>query len=221
MAYGIEVSGHNGTYQLNSGLTSTVHFALINQGTTTGSNGQIAGFSAGDLIVGRPTSGSGGFGASMLTSPPTLNVAGTYKVFRPMSNSTATNLNGSSWGLEVYNSAGTKVKMFDSRSFANGFGIKKIFAKNALAGGYNYYGQVPTGNIVHTSTSSTDYNSTYVSLNAGYWGGTTAAFNAYYFDSSTGTGRVLFSSFIDFGGFLGLGTIPISNFSEVLVGDFI
>ena len=219
MAYGISATGANNTFQLNSTLTSTVHFALINQGTTTGSNGQIAGFSAGDLIVGRPTSGSGGFGASMGSSPPTLNVAGTYKVFRPMTNSTATNLNGSAYGIQVKNASNNVI--FDSRSFANGFGIKKIFAKNALAGGYNYYGAVPTGNIVHTSTSSTDYNSTYVSLNASYWGGTSAAFNAYYFDSSTGTGRILFSSFIDFGGFLGLGTIPISNFSEILVGDFI
>ena len=66
MAYGISATGANNTFQLNSTLTSTVHFALINQGTTTGSNGQIAGFSAGDLIVGRPTSGSGGFGASSI-----------------------------------------------------------------------------------------------------------------------------------------------------------
>ena len=219
MAYGISATGANNTFQLNSTLTSTVHFALINQGTTTGSNGQIAGFSAGDLIVGRPTSGSGGFGASMGSSPPTLNVAGTYKVFRPMTNSTATNLNGSAYGIQVKNASNNVI--FDSRSFTNGFGIKKIFAKNALAGGYNYYGAVPTGNIVHTSTSSSDYNSTYVSLNGSYWGGTMSAFNAFYFDSSTGTGRVLFSSFIDFGGFLGLGTIPISNFSEILVGDFI
>jgi len=219
MTYGINATGANNTYQLNSTLTSTVHFAMINQGTTTGSNGQVAGFSAGDLLVGRPTSGSGGFGASMQSSPPTLNVAGTYKVLRPMTNSTATNLNGSNYGVQVKNAAGNV--MFDSRSFTNGFGIKKIFAKNALSGGYNYYGQNPTGNIVHTSTSSNDYDSTFVSLNGSYWGGTSAAFNAFYFDSSTGTGRVLFSSFIDFGGFLGLGTIPIANFSELLVGDFI
>jgi len=219
MTYGINATGANNTYQLNSTLTSTVHFAMINQGTTTGSNGQIAGYTQGDLIVGRPTSGSGGFGASMGSSPPTLNVAGTYKVLRPMTNSTATNLNGSDYGVQIKNAAGNV--MFDSRSFSNGFGIKKIFAKNALAGGYNYYGAVPTGNIVYTSASSSDYNSTFVSLNGGYWGGTTGAFNAYYFDSSTGTGRVLFSSFIDFGGFLGLGTVPIANFSELLVGDFI
>ena len=214
MAYGISATGVNGIFQLNSDLNSTAHFAVSSQGSTTGSNGQIAGYSTGDLVVARLTSGSGYMQSRFDLSPPQFASPTTYKILKEQTSSTATNLNGSTYGIQVKNASGAVI--FDSRSFANGFGVKTIYQKNAFSGGFNEAGAVPTGNIVYTSTSSADYASTFVSVT-----GSTGTLNQYYFDSSTGTGRILFSSYINAGGFMGIGTLAFQNISEILVGDFI
>ena len=59
-----------------------------------------------------------------------------------------------------------------------------------------------------------------VSLNGGLGVHNLTAFDSFYFDTSVGTGRVLFHSFIDFQGALGAQLMAIANFSEILVGDF-
>ena len=221
MAYGIRVSGRNNIYQLDTTTAdSAIHMAIVYSGTTTGTNGQIANYTSGDLVVGRPTSGSGVFGSNFISSPPTLNVAGTYKILRPITGSSSTSLNGSTYGAIVYKADGT-TKMFDSRTFANGFGINTIWHKSALYGAKQATNALtPTNNTVWTSTSSTDYNNTMVSLNGGLGAGTLSAFDSFYFDTSVGDGRVLFHSFIDFQGALGINVLAVPSFSEILVGDF-
>ena len=220
MAYGIQVSGRNNIYQLDTLLSSTVHMTVVHSGVTSGTNGQIANYTAGDLVVGRPTSGSGVFGSNFISSPPTLNVAGTYKILRAISGSSSTNLNGSTYGAIVYKANGT-TKQFDSRTFANGFGINTIWHKSALYGARQVANSLTTANnTVWTSTSSSNYTNTMVSLNGGLGVTNSTAFDSFYFDTSVGTGRVLFHSFINFGGFLGIQIMPIPSFSEILVGEF-
>ena len=220
MAYGIQVSGINNIYQLDTLLSSTVHMTVVHSGVTTGTNGQIANYTSGDLVVGRPTSGSGVFGSNFISSPPTLNVAGTYKILRAISGSSSTSLNGSTYGAVVYKANGT-TKQFDSRTFANGFGINTIWHSGSLYGAKQSASSLTTANnTVWTSTSSSNYTNTMVSLNGGLGVHNLTAFDSFYFDTSVGTGRVLFHSFIDFQGALGAQLMAIANFSEILVGDF-
>lgn len=220
MAYGLEITGSNDKFVLNTALTSTVYLAITNEGTTSGNDGAISGYSAGDLVVARPVSGQGIFGGKFQLSTPTINVPAKYYILKAISGSTSVTANGSTYGIVVFKADGT-TKIYDSRSTSKGFGVKQVWSKNAFLGHYQGNTLQPTNATVYTSTSSTDYDSTYVSLNGSMESGASAAFNSFFYDSTTGTGRVLFHSFINFGGFLGLGTISMTNFSEIIVGDLI
>jgi len=211
MAYGLQITGANNITQLDTQLTSTVQLVVFSEGATLTNNAAIAGYTTGDFIVGRPTSGSGAFSSNFASNPPTLNVPGTYKILRAVSGSGATSetANGTGYGLTVYKADGT-TKVFDSRSSANGFGIETIWSKAGLYGAKQTSGSLTTAN---NTVSSTLTSNTMVGLNGGM-----GNLNGFWFDN-VGS-QVLYNSYIAFGGFLGLGDVPIANFSEVIAGEF-
>ena len=67
-AYGLQASGTNGIFQIDSNSTSTFHLAASNVGTTTSNNQSISGYTAGDIVMARPTSGSGTLVLDVLTN---------------------------------------------------------------------------------------------------------------------------------------------------------
>jgi len=221
MAYGIQVTGSNNKFVLDSTLTTTTYLAITNEGTTS-AGGAISGYSAGDLVVARPSDNnySGVFGGKFNLAAPTINVAAKYYILKPISASTSTTANGSNYGVVVFKADGT-TKTYDSRSTTKGFGIKQVWSKSAFFGHYQGGTLNPTNATVYTSTSADDYASTYVSLNGSMEAGATAAFDSFFYDKTTGTGRILFHSFINFGGFLGIQYQSVPNYSEILVGDLI
>tara|TARA_B110000285_G_scaffold188721_1_gene215007 strand:+ start:886 stop:1515 length:630 start_codon:yes stop_codon:yes gene_type:complete len=207
MAYGIQITGANNIEQIDSTLTSTAQFVVVSGGVTTTDNQAIGGFTAGDFLIGRPTSGSGVFGADLQPSPPTLSKPGTYKVLRAVSVSTVSSTaNGSNYGLVIYKADGT-TRVFDSRASQNGFSVDKIWHKASLAGGDQVPSRITTNNEVGALTTST-----MVGLNGGF-----GSINQFYFDSSSS--KVYFHSYLAFGGFGGLGNQALANLSEVLIGE--
>jgi len=218
MAYGIEIDGVQGIYQVNSTTATTRYLAITHNSSSIYHNGQhklidSAGnepFDDGDIVLARPTSGSGSFCANFLESPPIFNVAASYLVLKPSdSNNLVTNVNGTTYGVIINNSVGNKI--FDSRSFTAGVEIDRIIPKGAMEGGdqpYSFEGDFEfdrsANKLVYTS-NSTDWDNTYVSVNNGYfdvnWNveGIGAILNGYNFRDSTDTAgpyTILFQGFI-------------------------
>ncbi len=216
MAFGLSATGTNGIFQIDSNTTSTFHLAASNVGTTTTNNQAISGYTAGDMVMARPTSGSGTLVLDVLTnaSAPRFNVPATYYIFKP-SASASTSLNGSEFGLTVFNQTGTKI--FDSRSFTNSIPFTAIHAPGTFVGG-DQPSAGATNNTVSTYSNTTNFNKAYVMVNGGYYTGSNTIIQGFYFDSTNY--KILFESFV-FISFAGIGTVPIAQFGAVMVGSLV
>ena len=214
-AYGLQATGTNGIFQIDSNTTSTFHLAASNVGTTTSNNQSISGYTAGDLVMARPTSGSGTLVLDVLTNvaAPVFNVPATYYIFKP-SASASTTLNGTDFGLAVFNQTGTKI--FDSRSFTNSIPFTAIHQPGTFVGG-DQPSAGATNNTVATYSNATDFNKAYVMVNGGYTQAN-VLIQGFYFDSVNY--RILFESFV-FINFGGIGDIPIAQFGAIMVGSLV
>ena len=216
MTYGLQATGTNGIFQIDSNTTSTFHLAMTNVGTTTSNNQAISGYTAGDMVMARPTSGSGTLVLDVLTNAaaPRFNVPATYYIFK-QSASASTTLNGSDYGLTVFNDNG--IKIFDSRSFSNSIPFTAIHEPGTFVGG-DQPSAGATNNTVATYSNATDFNKGYVMVNGGYYTGSNTVIQGFYFDNTNY--KILFESFV-FISYAGIGIVPIAQFGAIMVGSLV
>tara|TARA_B000000532_G_scaffold158352_1_gene127440 strand:+ start:19 stop:669 length:651 start_codon:yes stop_codon:yes gene_type:complete len=216
MAFGLQATGTNGIFQIDSNTTSTFHLAASNVGTTTTNNQAISGYAVGDLVMARPTSGSGTLVFDALTNvtAPKFNVPATYYIFKPSANA-STSLNGSEFGLTVFNQTGTKI--FDSRSFANSIPFTAIHQPGTFSGG-DQPSAGATNNTVATYSNLTNFNKAYVMVNGGQYDNAGTIIQGFYFDNTNY--KILFESFT-FISFANIGSVPIPQFGAIMAGSLV
>ena len=116
MAYGITIDGVGGIYQVDSTTTSTRFLAITHTGSVTSAGGDSLfhlpanKFDTGDILLAKPNVTTSTSFFSNLRDPTDIefNVAFKYIVLKPANSTNAlTNLNGSSYGIEIKSSAGT------------------------------------------------------------------------------------------------------------------
>tara|TARA_B100001029_G_scaffold175952_1_gene178138 strand:+ start:2171 stop:2842 length:672 start_codon:yes stop_codon:yes gene_type:complete len=219
--YGIRVTGVNDSYQIDSSSTSTANntpkFLAVHDSNDNHSAGvAVSNYSAGDILFARPTSGTAVVCAtqSTLDGNITFNTAVKYRLLKP-ANSASLSTTGS-YGVQVFNSASTPVLIYDSRHTSKGVEIKQVWTKNTFVGGLQP-GAGTTNNTVYTASSQADFDSTFINVNAGFIG-TNLAINSFYFNDSTN--KILYNSHVTIN-FMGIGTVAIPNFTEILVGGVI
>jgi hypothetical protein len=158
MAYGITVTGTDDIFMVNSEDAAGCVLATLTDAPVTISAGASASSfdtGGGDLIMAQPSATStygtttAGYGhglrvgntgthlratTSVWTSAAPTFASGTrYVILQSPENAGNNNPNGD-YGLQVYNSAGTKV-IFDSRKFTRGMLIERVWDPGTLAGG--------------------------------------------------------------------------------------
>ena len=176
--------------------------------------------------------GSGNGIAFLLRTTPIQAVK--YLVLHPSSTLTS-NINGSTYGLQVYNSASTPKVIFDSRKIINSVEIHKIYDKNSLDGGkwsslttaqktatLVWDGSAATG----TDQSVTEWKNTYASVLGSHYFAveidgsnyTHVRFGGYHFDNVNK--QIYLIGYLE-SAYTGVGTTyyPYKNLVTVLVGE--
>ena len=224
MTYGISVTGANNSYQIDSSSTSaatnTPKFLAVHDSSDSHSAGvAVSNYTAGDILFARPSSGTGMVCAtqSTLDGNITFNTAVKYRLLKPANSGSLTTTG--SYGLQVFNTANPAVLIYDSRHTSKGVQIKQVWPKASFAGGVQQAGAlVTTNNTVYTASSQADFDSTFINVNSGFLNGNFAAINTFYFDDAAN--KILYNSHVTIS-YLGIGIVPIPNFTEVLVGGII
>ena len=231
--YGIEINTVGGKYVIRSnsgnvtaGTTDETLFAVptVTDGTNS-AGGAASGSSEGCLLWARPQANTTALviantlSGNNYTSPVFKN-AGKYLVQKKSNTSGLTNVNGTNYGIQVKNNNGTIC--FDSRKVAAGIEIKSINPKGTKPGGvapnYAQYNTTAAQNLLYTAPSAAAFNKTYVIVSGGYFSGSTVEIGGFYFNHTNLT--IHHHSHITIN-FMGIGTIPMANFGELVIGELI
>ena len=226
MAYGLIATASGGQFQIDSSLSGTKHLAVPTKGSAA-VNG-TATMDSDDFILVRSsaTSGTGNkvevkFSVSGAVATVTFRYATDYIICKPAdSSSFTTALASTDYGLQVTNGSGDI--RFDSRALSKGLKIISILGKNTLYGGDPLIsGYNATNNTVF---SGAPLSNLYVScFGAEYSGSVISGIttSGYTFNFTTPT--ILHRGFVSWssgGGFYN-GQVPVSNRSEILLGELI
>ena len=161
MAYGITVTGTDDIFMVNSEDAAGCVLATLTDAPVTISAGASASSfdtGGGDLIMAQPSATTtygtttNGYGLAQTTNvttthlrainsiwtsaAPTFAFGTRYVILQSPENAGNNNPNGD-YGLQVYNSAGTKV-IFDSRKFTRGMVIERVWDPGTLEGGWGW-----------------------------------------------------------------------------------
>lgn len=213
MAYGLQITGANNTFTIDSELP-TVGFlpVVVNNGSVNAFQ-TYGGYALGDLIFARPASGG-----SLVTADfrnPSSPKAGENQDFILLRSSGTSGLgtsnNGSAYGLQVKNAAGDIA--YDSRHTASGFNIKAVKGFDTLDGGSAT--NTLSGNLIYNAASSATYALVNGCFNHDY--GTVDAKVGYHFSGSS----IYFVGFWNFSWGGASQTGDLINFDERIVGDLI
>ena len=215
--YGIEINTVGGKYVIRSdsgdvngaNTADETLFAVptITDGTNT-AGGAATGSSEGCLLWARPQANTTALVIANTLSgnnyvSPTFKNAGQYLVQKESNTAGLTNVNGTNYGILVKNNNGTVC--FDSRKVAAGIEIKTIIPKGTKPGG-----------VAPTAPTTDAFNKTYVLASGGYFSGSTVEIGGFYFNHSTR--QILHHSHITIN-FFSIGTIPLANFGEIVIGE--
>ena len=232
--YGIIIEGVGDIFQVDSRTTSTTFLAITHTGSVLSAAGDglfhlpSNKWDTGDILLAKPNVVTSTSFFSNFRDPTDIefNVAFKYIVLKPTnSTNAATNLNGSNYGIQVNNSAGTPIKIFDSRSFASGIDVKTVVPHASKIGGdqpYTFQGGNSVDDqalkTIYTSSAS-DWPDVYVSVNSGIFlnpsSVTGHVLNGYYYYQTGSTYKILHQAFIKTNSFLG--TIEVTNGTAIMV----
>ena len=253
--FGIQINTPNNSYVLNSSTgtlanNQTRHLVVVHTDSVSGSEQPIESdhYQKSDVVFGRPPFGPGHTGSGYVSlryyvnyASPALEIpqflSNTEYILQRASDEinigsvSASQLNGSEYGLQVKNNLGTII--FDSRKFNRGLEIKQVIAPDTLDGG-SYQSTDNTylnANLVYTAANLTQFQNTYVSLAGGAFSGVvssgtlagkrTIETQAFYFDQDTL--KIYFHSRIITPTILSIPgrTIKVPNKTDILIGELI
>lgn len=238
MAYGLSMTGASGTYQLDS--SGTARFLFPKLGPTNvaaGSSNNIVGSTMwdrdnNDLLFAKPQGTSttnmaaGNFlrlipdyanGTAYFTQPASIIVLEITD--RAVANDSGgdSNVNGTSYGLQITNSAGAII--IDSRKFNKAMEFIQITDP-----GY-YYGMAqtsdgpiepasPNTNVVYNAGNTTTLSKAYMMLNGSRYL-TAISQSSFYYDYANS--KIYYEGYIDLG-VMG-GTQPLTNGGSIVIGN--
>tara|TARA_B110000211_G_scaffold230651_1_gene290541 strand:- start:474 stop:1151 length:678 start_codon:yes stop_codon:yes gene_type:complete len=224
MGYGLIATASGGQFQIDSSLLGTKHLAVHTKGSVS-ANGWVA-MDSDDLILVRSSATSGTGTVEVKFSVISGNYRATFRhdtdyiICKPADYSSFP----AAYGLQVKNGSGDVC--FDSRALSKGLKIISILGKNTLIGGHpSIYGYNAAYNTVF-SVSGTSLSNLYVScFGAEYSGSVTSGITTSAFNFDVTNSKILHLGFVAWssppsGGFYN-GQVPVSNRSEILVGELI
>jgi|TARA_B100001094_G_scaffold162911_1_gene157686 hypothetical protein len=223
MAYGLEVTGPNDSFVLDSGISGATYMPVV-QGNTSVTNGNsYSNYTLGDIIYARPSTGTGTIFCNF-TNPSSPTAVGdqNFVLLRTSSSAPSTSQNSSTYGLRVLDTVvgGSQAVMYDSRQTASGFDIKSSKGIGDCPGGVSGYNGTPTAsnaNKVYDSYGST----TYAMMNG--MASLTQGFMQIYlgYNFKPGTTIIYWAGWYQYSGWGQSGFGALSNFATLMVGDLI
>ena len=218
MSYGIKVYGaavgNWDGFVISSEINSLRFLTVVHTSTTAVTAGNTyPSYSAGDIVMARPSAGYGLIYTDFRTTTPIVRGSSQqYVLLRPQTN-TAGSANGTDYGLLVKDSSGNT--QYDSRTTLSGLDIKATKGFNSLPGSYTP--QQPANLIYNARTDST-----YCLMNQ----------SAYYtigpvdirqgYDYKQNTTDIYWSGYGIFSwGSNNTSTWAMSNWGEIIIGDTI
>ena len=127
----------------------------------------IQNFTSGDIVFARPADNVGQLNVNTIPSTPEFQVNGFYVNLRVAASLTS-NVNGTVYGLQINNSAGTPITILDSRKISSTLEILKSYEADAFTGGKyaDYDADDLADNLVWDGSSQTaaQFKNTYVSI---------------------------------------------------------
>tara|TARA_B100000902_G_scaffold133017_1_gene131556 strand:- start:330 stop:1016 length:687 start_codon:yes stop_codon:yes gene_type:complete len=227
MAYGLEVTGPNDSFVIDSTISGATYMPVVKGDGTVSNGSSYSDYTLGDIIYARPSTGSGTIFCDF-TNPSSPTAVGDQNFILLRSSATApsTTQNGSAYGLQVLDEVvtvggtSTQAVMYDSRQTANGFTIKASKGIGDCPGGVSGYNGTPTesnANKVYTSFGSSTYAmmNGMASLTQGYM----KLYLGYNFKA--GTTIIYWAGWYQYSGFGETGFGPLANFGTLMVGDLI
>lgn len=238
MAYGLSMTGASGTYQLDS--SGTARFLFPKLGPTNvaaGSSNNIVGSTMwdrdnNDLLFAKPQGTSttnmaaGNFlrlipdyanGTAYFTQPASIIVLEITD--RAVANDSGgdSNVNGTSYGLQITNSAGAII--IDSRKFNKAMEFIQITDPGL------YYGMAqtsdgpiepasPNTNVVYSAGNTTTLAKAYMMMNGSRYL-TAISQSSFYYDYANS--KIYYEGYIDLG-VMG-GTQPLTNSGSIVIGN--
>ena len=167
MAYGLEITGQNGSYQINSDTTQTEYLSVISSGQVTASLTSRATITASvpDIVFVNKTSVANSDGAAGHLRNGYNTVGGTANYVVARKTASLGTFTGT-YGLQVKNSNGTLI--FDSRGITEGINIIDVKTQGTVGGGFAASGGGPsddgqsgTSTLVYSGNPTGIYVSTY------------------------------------------------------------
>jgi hypothetical protein len=227
MAYGIEITGKNASYQILSDTSYTEHYAVAAASTLAASTALTIASS--DLVFAKPQSTTIGqnrvvYKFNNYVTPTTitfLKAVSYVKLSR-----TSTQVSGGSttgtYGVQIKNNSGTII--YDSRTSTTGMNIIATKAsiscggaKQPLASGDPIYttgaGIPTTGTTLSTVIYAGDPSNVYMSCPSGYYDSPSVELGGFYYDYVND--MILNHSYSSSGSLLW------KNFSDLLIGNYI
>ena len=125
MAYGLNIEGVNSSFVFDSTIAGATAMPVIQGSTSVTSGNAYSGYTAGDLIFARPATGVNVISSDWTQTTPKADGNQEFILLRPSDTAgLATNQNGSTYGLQIFDADGTTV-MYDSRHTSSGLEKKK------------------------------------------------------------------------------------------------
>tara|TARA_B100000214_G_C23965444_1_gene627479 strand:+ start:1535 stop:2206 length:672 start_codon:yes stop_codon:yes gene_type:complete len=219
--YGVQITGNNGIYQLDSEENTTAHLAMQVDNGSASAGATLNDIATGDFVIARPAANSSGH-VQYSTLEKKFKNAVQYKVLRGTNSAStvSTSKNGSIYGVRIQNADQTKT-LFDSRSFSKGFEVKQVSAQGAFPGGTFQSGNSTylADNLIYTAASSAAFNKTFVMATGGQYflsGSNDIVVNGFYFDNSTY--KIYYVGYYIISIYYG-DVIP--NYGEIIIGEIV
>lgn len=219
--YGVQITGNNGIYQLDSTQNTTAHLAMQVDNGSASAGATLNDIAAGDFVIARPAANSSGH-VQYSTLETKFKNAVQYKVLRGTNSasSVSTSKNGSTYGVRIQNANQTKT-LFDSRSFSKGFEVKQVSAQGAFTGGTFQSGNSTylANNLIYTAASSAAFNKTFVMATGGQYflsGSNDIVVNGFYFDNSNY--KIYYVGYFT-AGVYAADVIP--SYGEIIIGEIV
>ena len=221
MTYGLELTGADGIYQLNSNTSSTYYLGVHVNTSTSTLNTDVTGFGAGDFVFAKPKSNNSSYSNMSIWSAGSVLKFGAHADYLILKISTSlSDSGGSNYGLSVINNGNTEI--FNTKKLTKG-GIEILLVKdeNSLDGGGGDNGPPASGNVIYQAPSGGNLNNVWFGTGAGaslYGSGYTI--NSCYYDYATNPPRILYQSWVDLTGVPGGGMshAPLANGGKILIG---
>ncbi len=219
MAYGLSIEGANNSFVFDSTIAGATAMPVIQGSTSVTSGNAYSGYTAGDLIFARPATGVSVISSDWTSTSPVASGNQEFILLRPSDTAgLATNQNGSTYGLQIFDADGTTV-MYDSRHTSSGLDIKAGLGTGFPGGGAfsggSFVPDTSSSNLLYTSANA----NTYVLMSTGY--SRTIGFITVKIGYNFSSTNIYYVGYYHYSGYGSSGQGGIASSSQMIIGDLV